>query len=120
MSNEAKYDLIGDYPYEDVSKSFSLQFLRGMVTPGDLEGAGSRLEKLICPYRMGIKANQMDVALAVSQVLKFPNYSDDEIKRTDSRKVITNLVKNSADANDGKVDGVKIIRRFMEYRNQHY
>jgi len=119
MQNDTEYDLIGDYPYQDIDSRFADEFLAKMVEPYDIEEAGLRLGKSICPYKMGIKANQVDVALAVREVLMFPVYPEDEELRHMSRDVIANFVKNSADDNGGKVDGVKIIRLFMQHGNKH-
>jgi hypothetical protein len=119
MQNDSEYDLIGNYPYQDVDSKFAAEFLARMLEPRDLEAAGKQLERGICPYEMGLKANQIDVALAVREVLKLPTYPQDDKLRRMSRDVIANLVKNAADANGGKVDGVKIIRLFMQYRNQY-
>jgi len=118
MSNEANYDLIGDYPYEDIDNKFAGEFLRLMVEPRDIKAAGVRLVDKMNPYPKGLKANQIDVAVAVRDVLKFPTYSKDEVLRHKSRDLISNLVKKAADENNGKVDGEKIIQFMISLKNQ--
>ena len=120
MPEKVQPDLIGDYPYEEVESEFAIEFLQQMVVPEDISKAGKLLEERMCPYKDNfkyvLKANQLDIALAVREVLHLPFYPNDEELRRQSRVVLANIVKNSAEANHGTVNGERVIRLLMQYR----